>query len=195
MFRPRSIWLIGFFLIGVSATVLAACSSGGPSPQAAPPTAPVGVQPTATLPPVSPTQTPLVPIDPPTDLPAAAPTAQPLPSDTATPTATVTPTLRPRVSGTVRPRVTAAPLTVSYDVVEIKREQGEQATLMLKVNATGGGGAYRYYHDDSAQPGALFKVAGVCGKPFVHTIKVSAANGETVSLPYHVGGRCPTPTP
>jgi hypothetical protein len=35
----------------------------------------------------------------------------------------------------------------------------------------------------------------VCGKPFVHTIKVSAANGETVALPYHVNGICPTPTP
>ena len=158
MFRPRSIWLIGLFLIAV----LAACSSGGPNPQAAPPTATAGAQPTATLPPVSPTQTPLVPIDPPTDLP----TEQPLSPETITPTATATPTPKPRLPVTVRPRVTAAPLAVSYDVVEIKREQGEQATLMLKVNATGGGGAYRYYHDDSVQPGALFKVAGVCGKPF-----------------------------
>ena len=191
MFRPRSIWLIGFFLIGVSATVLAACSSGGPIPQAAPPTATVEGLPTATLPPLSPTQPPLAPTDPPTE----SPTETPLPTDTSTPTATVTPTPKPRVAGTVRPRVTAAPLVISYEVVEIKRDQGEQATLMLKVNATGGGGAYRYYHDDIVQPGALFKVAGICGKPFVHTIKVSAANGETVSLPYHVGGRCPTPTP
>jgi len=109
--------------------------------------------------------------------------------------ATATPTPKPRLPVTARPRVTAAPLTISYEVVEIKRDPGEQATLMLKVNATGGGGSYRYYHDDIAQSGALFKVAGVCGKPFVHTIKVSAANGETVALPYHVSGICPTPTP
>jgi hypothetical protein len=188
MFRSRSIWLIGLFLVVVSA----ACSSGGPTPQAAPPTATAGVQPTATLPPILPTQTPLVP----TDLPTEPPTQPPPPTDTTVPTATVTPTPQPRLRvATVRPRVTAAPLTVSYEVVEIKRDQGEQATLMLKVNATGGGGSYRYYHDDVSQPGALFKVAGVCGKPFVHTIKVSAANGETVALPYHVGGLCPTPTP
>jgi hypothetical protein len=187
MFRLRSIWLIGLFLV----VALAACSSGGPTPQAAPPTATAGVAPTATLPPLSPTQTPLAPTDPPTE----SPTETPLPADPATPTATATPTPRPRLSGTVRPRVTAAPLAVSYDVVEIKRDQGEQAILMLKVNAMGGGGGYRYYHDDIVQPGALFKVAGMCGKPFVHTIKVSAANGETVSLPYHVAGLCPTPTP
>ena len=191
MFRSRSIWLIGLFLVVVSA----ACSSGGPAPQAAPPTATAAVQPTATLPPLSPTQTPLAPTDPPTASPTETPTETPRPTDTATPTATVTPTPKPRLPVTARPRVTAAPLTISYEVVEIKRDQGEQATLMLKVNATGGGGSYRYYHDDIAQSGALFKVAGVCGKPFVHTIKVSAANGETVALPYHVSGICPTPTP
>ncbi len=183
MFRQRSIWPVLLFLSAVSV----ACSSGGPSPQAVPPTATAGVQPTATLPPVSATHTPLAPTD--------APTEPPLPTDTSTPTATATPTPKPRLPVTIRPRVTAAPLAVSYEVVEIKREQGEQATLMLKVNATGGGGGYRYYHDDVAQPGPLFKVTGICGKPFVHTIKVSAANGETVALPYHVGGVCPTPTP
>ena len=184
MFRQRSIWFIVLFLSAVSA----ACSPGGPIPQAAPPTATVGVQPAVTLPPVSTTLPPLAPTDSPTEsLPLTAPAA---------PTATATQTPKPRLPvTTARPRVTAVPLAVSYEVVEIKREQGEQATLMLKVNASGGGGGYRYYHDDIAQPGALFKVAGVCGKPFVHTIKVSAANGETVSLPYHVGGLCPTPTP
>jgi hypothetical protein len=192
MFRQHSIWSSVFFLIAVSV----ACSSGGPSPQAAPPTATAGVQPSATLPPISATSTPLAPTDRPTDLPTEPSTEPPPPPDTATPTVTVTPTPKPRLRvATVRPRVTAAPLTISYEVVEIKRDQGEQATLMLKVNATGGGGGYRYYHDDVALPGALFKVAGVCGKPFVHTIKVSAANGETVSLPYHVSGVCPTPTP
>ena len=92
-------------------------------------------------------------------------------------------------------RATVAPLAVSYEVVEIKREEDDQATLTLKVIATGGGGGYRYYHDDIVQPGAVFKVPGRCGKPFVHTIKVTAANGQSVSLPYHVGGLCPTPTP
>jgi hypothetical protein len=187
MFRSRSIWLIGLCLT----FALAACSSGGPTPQFAPPTATAEGLPTATLPPLSPTQAPFAPTDPPT----GSPTETPLPTDTATLTATVTPTPKPRLPVTLRPRVTAAPLTISYEVVEIKRDQGEQATLRLKVNAVGGGGGYRYFHDDIAQPGALFKVAGVCGKPFVHTIKVSAANGETVALPYHIGGVCPTPTP
>jgi len=179
MFRQCSIGFIVLFLSAVSV----ACSSGRPIPQAAPPTATVGVQPTVTLPPVSTTLPPLAPTDSSAEsLPPTAPAAP-------TATATQTPTLR------LPATITAAPLAVSYEVVEIKREPGEQATLMLKVNATGGGGGYRYYHDDIAQPGALFKVAGMCGKPFVHTIKVSAVNGETVSLPYHVGGLCPTPTP
>lgn len=184
MFRQRSIWILWLLLSMVSA----ACSSGGPSPQAAPPTATSAAQPTVAPPPASATLPPLAPTNSPTELLS--------PTGPAASTATATQTPKPRGPvATVRPRVTAAPLAVSYEVVEIKREQGEQATLMLKVNATGGGGGYRYYHDDIAQPGALFKVAGVCGKPFVHTIKVSAADGETVSLPYHVGGVCPTPTP
>jgi len=191
MFRPRSIWPIGLFLIAI----LVACSSSSPNPQAAPPSATAGVQPTttATLPSLSSTPPPM-PTDTPTE--ALPPTASATRTATATATVTSTQTPKPRLPvATVRPRVTAAPLTVSYDVVEIKRESGEQATLMLKVNATGGGGSYRYYHDDIAQSGPLFKVAGVCGKPFVHTIKISAANGETVLLPYHVSGVCPTPTP
>ena len=184
MFRQRSIWALWLLLSMVSA----ACSSGGPSPQAAPLTATASVQPAVTLASATSTLPPLAPtILPTASLPPTAPIVS---------TGTATQTPKPRLpAATVRPRVTAAPLEISYDVVEIKREQGEQATLMLKVNATGGGGGYRYYHDDIAQPSSLFKIAGVCGKPFVHTIKVSAANGETVSLPYHVGGVCPTPTP
>jgi hypothetical protein len=95
----------------------------------------------------------------------------------------------------VRPKQTTTPLNVTYEVVEIKRISDIQATLVLKVIATGGSGRYRYYHDDILQPGATFNVAGTCGKPFVHTIKVTSGDGQTVALPYHVGGVCPTPTP
>jgi hypothetical protein len=94
-----------------------------------------------------------------------------------------------------RPRITATPLSVSYEVVEIKRLPGDEATLVIKVYATGGSGGYRYYHDDIQQPNATFNVPGRCGKPFVHTIKVTSGDGQTVALPYHVSGLCPTPTP
>ena len=95
----------------------------------------------------------------------------------------------------MRPRQTAAPLNVTYQVIEIKRTSDIQATLVLKVIATGGSGGYRYYHDDIQQPNATFNIAGTCGKPFVHTIKVISGDGQTVALPYHVSGVCPTPTP
>jgi hypothetical protein len=98
-------------------------------------------------------------------------------------------------AATVRPRNTAAPLNVTYEVVEIKRKAGDEATLTLKVRATGGSGGYRYYHDDIQQPGPTFNIAGTCGKPFVHTLKVVSGDGQTVAVPYHVGGVCPTPTP
>jgi hypothetical protein len=96
---------------------------------------------------------------------------------------------------TLRPRVTIAPLAVSYEVVKITRIEGDQALLTLKVIATGGRGSYLYYHDDIQQPGATFNVPGRCNKPFVHTIKVTSGDGQTVALPYHVGGLCPTLTP
>jgi hypothetical protein len=87
------------------------------------------------------------------------------------------------------------PLSVSYDVVEIKRLPGEVATLVLKVIASGGSSPYRYYHDDVQQTSATFNIPGICGKPFVHTIKVASGDGQSLALPYHVAGLCPTPTP
>jgi hypothetical protein len=191
MFRRSSLWLVVFVVMATSV----ACSSSNPQPQAEPPTATAGSQPvpppvaTSTLPPVATTHAPA-----PTEI---APTIEPPPLiETPTPTATPTRTPRPRLTvSTVRPRQTAAPLNVSYEVVAIKRGPGDQASLALKVIATGGSGSYRYYHDDIQQPGATFIIAGTCGKPFVHTIKVTSGDGQSVALPYHVNGVCPTPTP
>ena len=191
MFRRLSRWLAVFALI----SALAACSAGNPAPQAVPPSATAELQsapPTSTLPPAAPTGTPAQPV--PTEV---APTVEPLqPTATSAPTATLSQTPRPRLTvATVRPRQTAAPLAVNYDVVEIKRLPGDAATLILKVSVTGGSGGYRYYHDDVQQPGATFTIPGRCGKPFVHTIKVVSGDRQTVAVPYHVGGVCPTPTP
>lgn len=190
MFQGRSLWLAAFVLIAIAA----ACSPGGPSPQTVPPAATAGSQPvpTNTLPPAAPTNTPaqLAPTE-------IAPTVEPpQPTGTSAPTATLTSTPRRRATAaTARPRNTATPLTVTYEVVEVKRKSGDEATLILKVYATGGSGGYRYYHDDVLQPGATFNIAGTCGKPFVHTIKVASGDGQTVAVPYHVSGVCPTPTP
>lgn len=186
MFRRHLPWLA---LVTVLLAMLTACSASNPQPPIAPPTATSGSQaapPTNTLPPAAPTDTPA-----PTEI---APSAEPpQPADTAEPTATPTRTPRPRT--TVRPRNTATPLGVSYEVVEIKRQPGDEATLIMKIYATGGSGGYRYYHDDIPQPNATFNIPGRCGKPFVHTVKVTSGDGQTVALPYHVNGVCPTPTP
>jgi hypothetical protein len=197
MFRRRLLWLV----LAVLPVMATACSTSNPQPPAPPPTATSGSQsvpPTNTLPPAAPTSAP-APTDSPTQ-PAPtdiAPTAEPLhPTETPSPTATPARTPRPRLTvATVRPKQTAAPLTVTYEVVEIKRRLGDEATLILKVYATGGSGGYRYYHDDIQQPNATFNIPGRCGKPFVHTIKVISGDGQMVMLPYHVGGVCPTPTP
>ncbi len=194
LFQGRSLWLAAIALMA-----LAACSPAGPPPQTMPPTAtggspstPPSGPPTSTLPPAAPTPSSTEPT--PTEI---APTVEPLQlTGTSAPTATLTGTPRPRTTAaTLRPRNTAAPLSVTYEVVEIKRKPGDEATLILKVYATGGSGGYRYYHDDIPQPGATFSIDGICGKPFVHTIKVMSGDGQTVALPYHVGGVCPTPTP
>ncbi len=175
--------------------IASACSPGNPQPQTAPPAATSGSQaapPTSTLAPAAPTNTLAQPARTET-APAAEPSQ---PTETATPSATPTQTPKPGLpAATARPRNTATPLNVSYQVIEIKRNPDGGATLVLKVIATGGSGGYRYYHDDIQQPGATFNIAGTCGKPFVHTIKVISGDGQTVALPYHVNGVCPTPTP
>ncbi len=184
MSRQRSMWLVLFVLIATSP----ACSFNRTETPPAPPAATSGPQspPTPTLPATLPSAAPVT----------IPPTESPAPTETLAPTATPTPTLKPRQPVvTLRPRQTTGPLTVNYEVVEINREPGDQATLVLRVIATGGGGGYRYYHDDVQQAGATFNVAGRCGRPFVHTIKVTSASGQTVSLSYFVRGVCPTPTP
>ncbi len=191
MFRRRLLRPVTVVVL----VLASACSPNSPLPQAAPPTATSGSQPTpptSTLPPAAPTNLPAQPA--PT---AIAPTAElPQPTEPSTPTATLTRTPGPRsTAATLRPRSTAAPLNVTYEVVEIKRKPGDEATLTLKVYATGGSGGYRYFHDDIQEPGATFSIAGTCGKPFVHTITVTSRDGQTVAVPYHVGGVCPTPTP
>jgi hypothetical protein len=191
MIRRHLPWLVLIVLL----VIASACSSRNPQPQAAPPTATGGAQsapPTSTLAPAVTANAPAQPA--PTDTALAA--EPPQAAETSAPTATLTRTPRPRGTvATARPRNTAAPLNVTYEVVEIKRISDIQATLVMKVIATGGSGGYRYYHDDVQQANATFNIAGTCGKPFVHTIKVTAGDGQTVLLPYHVNGVCPTPTP
>ncbi len=191
LFQVRSLRLAAIVLMALAT----ACSPGAPPPQTVLPAATGGspsTPPTSTLAPAAPIQASTQPT--PTEI---APTIELLqPTGTSASTATPTGTLRPRTTAaTARPRNTAAPLNVTYEVVEIKRKPGDEATLILKVYATGGSGGYRYYHDDIPQPGATFSIDGTCGKPFVHTIKVMSGDGQTVALPYHVGGVCPTPTP
>jgi len=195
MFRKPTVWAV----IVVLFVLAAACSSGNPQPPAAPPTATAGPQaipPTNTLSSVAPTDasTQSVPTKvAPTEV---APTVEPpQPTATTKPPATLTRTPKPRLAVTVSPHNTITPLNVTYEVAEIKRLPGDVATLVLKVYATGGSGGYRYYHDDIQQTNSTYNIAGICGKPFVHTIKVTSGDGQTIAVPYHVNGICPTPTP
>jgi len=160
-----------------------ACSFAGATaePTAVPPTtAPPSPPPINTLPAVA------------TFPPIAPPTVagEELPTDTATPTATETP--QPSAGATAKPNVASSgPLSVRYEVVKIKRSPDDQAVMTLRVIATGGAGGYRYFHDNIRQAGATFDVLGRCGKPFVHTIKVTSASGESVAVPYFEAGTCP----
>jgi hypothetical protein len=182
-----------------------ACSLAGPeaAPAPAQPTptpttaAPATTQPAA----IPPTK---VQIEVPTAMPTIAgevlptdtATASPTPTSTATATATATATQKPKpatATPTKKP-VSAGPLAIAYEVVAIKRNPDNQAVMTLKVIATGGAGGYTYYHDDQKQAGATFDVLGSCGKPFVHTLKVTSADGQTVAVSYFKAGDCPPPT-
>ena len=196
MSQRRSIYLVSFVLIATSTACAvsrtetptvspAATATVAPVPTQAPQPAPSGTAqpaPSATLPPPA-TMTP-------TGTPAPTVTA------TSTPTGTATSTLAPRPPVVTPLKSPSVPLAVNFQVVEIQGKTNGDATLILKVIATGGAGGYRYYNDDVLQPSATFNVPGRCGKPFVHTIKVTSTDGQTVALPYLIGGTCPTtPTP
>ena len=187
-------------LSGLIVTGLA-CSLAGPDSTPAP--AETLPTPTIAAPTAQPTAIPPTKVQ--IEIPTAAPTiaGEVLPTDTATSaptpttTATPTPTQKPQqatATATKKP-VSTGPLTINYERVTIKRNPNNQAVLTLKITATGGGGGYAYYHDDQKQAGATFDVPGSCGRPFVHTIKVTSADGQTVAAQYFIAGDCPTPTP
>lgn len=184
-------------LLGLSLLIGAslACSIGGDPVPA--PTAEPAATPTATPTNIPPTKVQIA-------VPAAVPTVagEVLPTDTATPTLTLTATVltpprtsKPRPATATKRPVSTGPLTINYEAVGINRGPDSQSVLTLKVIATGGAGGYTYYNDDQKQAGATFDVPGSCGHPFVHTLKVTSADGQTATLPYFVGGQCPSPTP
>ena len=120
-------------------------------------------------------------------------------TNTATPTATPKPTkaaTKPKPTTRVPPPVaTNAALSISYEVVGIQRNPGNQAVMTLHVIATGGGDGYKYYNDDVLQAGATFDVPGTCGSPLTHTLKVTSADGQSVAKVYFEQANCPSPTP
>lgn len=120
----------------------------------------------------------------------SVPVATLTPTNTAPPTATK----RPTALATRKP-ISSGPLAFTYDIIGIRRLPDNSAILTLRVNATGGSGRYTYYHDDSKQTGPTFDVPGHCGKPFVHTLKVTSTDGQGVAQTYFINGVCPTPTP
>ncbi len=167
-----------------------ACSLAGPTMPAAtpPPTAPPSPtpEPASTKPPLA-TFPSVAP-------PAASPTTAGDTGATDTPTPTPSPSPSPTTkasSATKLPPASSGPLSIKYEVLSITRQPNDQAVLKLKVTATGGGGRYRYYHDDILQSGPIFEVVGLCNKPFVHTLKVTSADGQSVRLPYFEQGKCP----
>ena len=178
-----------------------ACSLAGPE------TTPVPAQPTQA--PASPAPAAQPTVAPPTkvqiEIPTVAPTVagEALPTDTATPSVTPSPTPTTTATQTPQPAtatptkkpVNAGPLAFSYEFVAIKRNPNNQAVLTIKVTATGGAGGYTYYHDEQKQAGAVFDVLGTCGRPFNHTLKVTSADGQSMSAGYFTAGACPTPTP
>jgi hypothetical protein len=179
----QSNMLIGIVILIVTGLACSFASSTTATPQSLPEqnTPPVA----ATFPPVAS----------PPQATAEANTPEPA-GDTATPTATMTSIPNtPKPANTKKPVASPEPLQARYERVGIRREPNNQAVLTLRVIATGGGGGYKYYNDNVQQPGDTFDVLGTCGAPLTHTIKVTSADGESVSIQYFEAGNCPTPTP
>lgn len=179
--------------------IAAACSPGRPLPE--PPTATLPA--TAEVTPAQPPDTKPPEANPPeANPPSPTPTVPPVAPATSVPTQTPNPTVTPTATATKRPTLAATrrpissgPLTFNYETVGIQGLSDGRATLTLRVIAVGGSGRYSYFHDDIKQAGATFDVPGHCGKPFVHTIKVTSTDGQSVSQSYFIGGVCPTLTP
>jgi len=204
MSKRLALILGGILLIGAGmACALANSATDTPVP---PPTGTATPQPTNTQPVVATfgptvqvvTNTSVITVsvtDTPTGTASLTNADTPTPTNTPTPTATLGPTKPKPTTSVSKPAATNAPLSINYEVLSTKRNPGNQAVLTLHVIATGGSGSYQYYNDNVLQPGATFEVPGTCGSPLTHTLKVTSADGQSVSKIYFEQANCPTSTP
>lgn len=133
----------------------------------------------------------------------AQPTFTPIQAPTLAPTLRPTNT-RPRAtppsptkpSGTDTPDLTQGSLEVSYYIEwRLKDASAKQAIATMTITARGGGGNYRYFHDEIALAGPVFEFDWATCRPKPGSVRVNSANGQSITLQYFEHPPCPTPTP
>jgi hypothetical protein len=134
----------------------------------------------------------------PTQTATATATRQPSPTVGATPTrppATATRTPRPLPSATATTG-SSGPLDFSYNVSWMLSPSDPQlAIATVTINATGGGGGYRYYRDDLEVEGPVFSYEwGIC-RANPGSFRVDSSDGQSKKVDFFLAPPCPTPTP
>jgi len=171
------------------ALVLAGCGDGR-----APTELPTIIIPTATPPPVAPPTT--APTAAPTEAPTATaevPTAIP-PTETPTETLTSTPSPIPRPRATGTP---AAPLDFQMYVAGCRDAptagKPDNVVITISVEATGGNGAYRYYHRDVEEPDKFIDIEWGKNTRLNGSVTVTSGDGQSLAKEYDIrpSDHCP----
>jgi hypothetical protein len=70
-----------------------------------------------------------------------------------------------------------------------------ESIATVTITAAGGGGGYIYLWDEIEQDGPIFEYfwRSCMGDP--HSITVTSADGQSVTVNYYENPPCPTPTP
>jgi hypothetical protein len=120
-------------------------------------------------------------------------------------TPSLTPTTPPLATstqaGTSEPTATESqgdlgPLSFHYEIVwRLDPSDPMQSIATVTITASGGGGGYEYFWDTFPVDGPIFEYTwrSCYGDP--HSITVTSADGQSVTVKYFQNPPCPTPTP
>ncbi|MGH2536065.1 MAG: hypothetical protein ACRDHL_01585, partial [Candidatus Promineifilaceae bacterium] len=80
----------------------------------------------------------------------------------------------------------AAPLAFSYQLEwSLDPNNSDLAIAHVTITASGGGGGYRYFHDDLPVSGPVFSYNWAACQPNPGSLRVDSANGDSVRVDYY----------
>jgi hypothetical protein len=169
-----------FLVLCLALTVTACTQEEAPLESPATVAPPTAAPPTAAPPTVAPTEAPTQAPQATTEVPTAVP---PTVAPTETPTSEPSATARPRATAT-----SAGPLDFQTYVAGCRRaptaDKPDNVVITISVEATGGNGVYRYFHQGAEEPDKFIDVEWGENTRLIGEVTVTSGDGQSLTKEY-----------